>query len=192
MKQQQLIETIRRIIKQTLKESHPGNDQWFDAFQEAVEMMDMSDSARRFVMKSLDHVDPMSDYGDMLPAEAAKAYVDDVIGEFRAQSKDEFMQENGPATAPSKPQERPGPAVAPGKPDTGKPKPRRPLGNPEVKPKPKATMKEADMLAKIIKRFKSAKQQPMQEGKNDKIKYHEKKVKFHQEQIKQLKSKKDK
>ncbi len=61
------------------------------------------------------------------------------------------------ATAPSKPKETPGPAVAPGKPSTDKPKPRRPLGNPDVKPKPKATMTEAEMLAKIVKRFKAAK-----------------------------------
>ena len=64
------------------------------------------------------------------------------------------LAENNPA--PSKPRETPGPTIAPGKP-TEKPGPRRPLGNPDVKPKPKATMKEADMLAQIIKRFKSKK-----------------------------------
>jgi hypothetical protein len=63
------------------------------------------------------------------------------------------LAENQPATAPSKPKTEP--AVAPGKP--AEKKPRRPLGNPEVKPKPKATMTEADMLARIIKRFKSIK-----------------------------------
>ena len=61
----------------------------------------------------------------------------------------------GPATAPTKPSEKPGPAVAPGKPGE-KPKPRRPLGNPEVKPKPKA-MNEEEMLKKIVDRFKSKK-----------------------------------
>jgi hypothetical protein len=65
--------------------------------------------------------------------------------------------EEAAAPAPSKPKETPGPAVAPGKPSTDKPKPRRPLGNPDVKPKPKATMTEAEMLAKIVKRFKAAK-----------------------------------
>ncbi len=63
------------------------------------------------------------------------------------------LTENQPATAPSKPKTEP--TVAPGKP--AEKKPRRPLGNPEVKPKPKATMTEADILAKIVKRFKSAK-----------------------------------
>jgi len=55
------------------------------------------------------------------------------------------------------------PSVAPPKPGTTTPtitpkKPRR-LGNPAVAPKPKAkaTMTEAEMLSKIIKRFKSAK-----------------------------------
>jgi hypothetical protein len=68
----------------------------------------------------------------------------------------ETLEEN--ASAPSKPKETPGPAVAPGKPGE-KPKPRRPLGNPDVKPAPKAkaNMKEAEMLAKIVKRFKAAK-----------------------------------
>jgi hypothetical protein len=64
------------------------------------------------------------------------------------------LNENSPA--PSKPSTSPGPAVAPGKPGE-KPKPRRPLGNPDVKPKPKASMNEDEMLAKIVKRFKSKK-----------------------------------
>ena len=46
--------------------------------------------------------------------------------------------------------------MAPGKPGE-KQKPRRPLGNPSVKPAPKASMKEAEMLDKIVKRFRSAK-----------------------------------
>ena len=60
------------------------------------------------------------------------------------------LSENAPS--PSRPSTSPSPTIAPGKP-TEKPGPRRPL----VKPKPKATMKEADMLAQIIKRFKSKK-----------------------------------
>jgi hypothetical protein len=66
------------------------------------------------------------------------------------------LNENAPA--PSKPTEKPGPAVAPGKP--AEKKPRRPLGNPNVQPGPKAkkaTMKEAEMLKQVIKRFKSKK-----------------------------------
>ena len=62
------------------------------------------------------------------------------------------LDENQPA--PSKPTEKPGPAIAPGKPGE-KEGPRRPLGNPNVKPAPKASMKEAEMLKKIVKRFKS-------------------------------------
>ena len=68
----------------------------------------------------------------------------------------EKVLSEGPATAPTKPSEKPGPAVAPGKPGTGKPKPRRPLGNPEVKPNPKAEgLNEEEMLKKIVARFKS-------------------------------------
>ena len=69
---------------------------------------------------------------------------------------EKVLAEN-PAYAPSKPGVSPEPTIAPGKPGTDKPKPRRPLGNPDVKPKPKATMTEAEMLAKIVKRFKAAK-----------------------------------
>jgi hypothetical protein len=64
------------------------------------------------------------------------------------------LNENAPA--PSKPSTSPTPTVAPGKPGE-KQKPRRPLGNPNVKPKPKASMNEDEMLAKIVKRFKSKK-----------------------------------
>jgi len=64
----------------------------------------------------------------------------------------EALSENAPA--PSKPKTEP--TVAPGKPG-GKPKPRRPLGNPDVKPNPKASVNEDEMLAKIVKRFKSKK-----------------------------------
>ena len=59
-------------------------------------------------------------------------------------------------TAPSQPATKP--TVAPGKP--AEKKPRRPLGNPNVKPAPKATkatMKEAEMLKQVIKRFRSKK-----------------------------------
>ena len=63
--------------------------------------------------------------------------------------------ENAPA--PSKPKEKPGPAVAPGKPGE-KPKPRRTFEpKPGAKPAPKATMSEAEILDKIVKRFRSSK-----------------------------------
>jgi len=62
---------------------------------------------------------------------------------------------NEAAPSPSKPSPTREPAVAPGKP--AEKKPRRPLGNPNVKPQPKATMKEAEMLKQVIKRFKSKK-----------------------------------
>ena len=62
---------------------------------------------------------------------------------------------NEAAPAPAKPTPTKEPAVAPGKP--AEKKPRRPLGNPNVKPQPKATMKEAEMLSQVVKRFKSKK-----------------------------------
>ena len=81
----------------------------------------------------------------------------------------ETLEEPSPATAPSKPQEKPDVKEPPVK-SPEKPEPRRTVGNPgKVKdpgeqpfigPKAKgkkATMTEAEMLAKIVKRFKQAK-----------------------------------
>jgi hypothetical protein len=67
------------------------------------------------------------------------------------------LEENKPAQAPSKPSTAPGVKEKPATPD--KKEPRRPLGNPNVQPAPKAkaTMKEAEMLKQVIKRFKSKK-----------------------------------
>jgi len=68
------------------------------------------------------------------------------------------LEENAPA--PSKPATAPGVKEPPSK-TPGKKEPRRPLGNPNVQPAPKAikkaTMKEAEMLKQVIKRFKSKK-----------------------------------
>ena len=68
------------------------------------------------------------------------------------------MKVHEAAPAPSKPATAPGTKEPPSKtPD--KKEPRRPLGNPNVRPAPKAkaTMKEAEMLKQVIKRFKSKK-----------------------------------
>lgn len=88
-----------------------------------------------------------------------------IVAEVLRRIMKKAIVENAPA--PSKPKEKPGPgtkeepgpAVAPGKPGTGEPKPRRPLGNPKAKPAPKAkaTVKEAEMLDKIVKRFRQVK-----------------------------------
>ena len=65
------------------------------------------------------------------------------------------LNENTPA--PSKPKEKPGTTTKPGKPGE-KQKPRRTFEpKPGAKPAPKATMSEAEMLKKIVKRFKSKK-----------------------------------
>jgi len=66
------------------------------------------------------------------------------------------LSENQPA--PTKPRETPGREVAEPDTDTDKDKgtKRRKLGNPNVNPAPKAkaTIKEADIISKITKRFK--------------------------------------
>jgi hypothetical protein len=72
------------------------------------------------------------------------------------------LAENAPA--PSKPKETPGPAVAPGEPEEEPDEftlnPEDPSTLPNVAPKArakKATMSEAEMLAKIIKKYRTAK-----------------------------------
>jgi len=74
--------------------------------------------------------------------------------------KEELTKENQPSISPSKPRETPLPDVKPGRPGTDKPKPRRPLGNPNVQPKPKASLKEDEILNKIVTRFKNKKPKP--------------------------------
>jgi len=134
MTKQQLRETIRKIIKQELNETLVVKGKTVKTYTQNGD-------------KSYNVV-----YDDGSKDKIAVSHDDwDKINDLRKNATK--VDENQPATAPSKPKTEP--TVAPGKP--AEKKPRRPLGNPEVKPKPKATMTEADMLAKIVKRFKSAK-----------------------------------
>ena len=131
MTKQQLREAIRKIIKKELNEALTAT--------EKQELQDIEDELR-YNVQSKSAISPSM----------MKRYK-----ELKAKKE---LAENKPAEAPSKPKTEP--AVHPGTPSTDKPKPRRPLGNPEVKPGPKAikaTMKEAEMLKQVIKRFKSKK-----------------------------------
>lgn len=127
MTKQELREAIRKIIKAELNES-------------------LTDKEKKELDLIEDELKHRAKTDSIIPTKMLARYK-----ELKAKAK---MNEAQPATAPSKPS--PGPAIAPGKPGE-KEKPRRPLGNPNVSPKPKATMTEADMVAKIVKRFKSAK-----------------------------------
>lgn len=68
--------------KISLNESHLGNDQWLDAFQDAIVDLDLPVEVFRKIVKSLNHVDPIDDYGHMSPQQAAEVYVDDLIGKY--------------------------------------------------------------------------------------------------------------
>jgi len=61
-----------------MKESHPGNDQWYEEFQAAISEMGLAGEAETRVMKALDHTDPMTQYGTMPAAEAAAEFVNDL------------------------------------------------------------------------------------------------------------------
>lgn len=158
MDKKKLLETVRRVIKETIEEKkYPvaGENGWIRVSQ--LKKGDVLGAS------GLEIINITS--GAMTPSGKVEVTVKDpktgkqltkVWGKsttVKLKPKTEAA-----APAPSKPKETPGPAVAPGKPGE-KPKPRRPLGNPDVKPAPKAkaTMSEAEMLDKIVKRFKSAK-----------------------------------
>ena len=147
MTKQQLREAIRRIISQELNEemktksvSNPNAGKWRIVNDKTGNPM-----TKEFYNSKEEAMDAVRALGRT-----------NAPGIKIIQLKDTmkvYTKENAPA--PSKPKETPGPAVAPGKP--AEKKPRRPLGNPNVKPQPKATMKEAEMLKQVIKRFKSKK-----------------------------------
>jgi hypothetical protein len=61
-----------------MKESHPGNEQWYEEFQAAISGMGLAGEAEARVMKALDHTDPMTQYGTMPAAQAAAEFVDDL------------------------------------------------------------------------------------------------------------------
>jgi len=139
MTKQQLIETIRRVIKQELNEA---TNEPKDDFEIKYRIVSIDNRGR---ILDYNYYNTMDDAREA----ARKIRQDAKIVKIKKPKK---ISEN----APSKPQEKPDVAEPPVK-SPGKPKPRRPLGNPDVKPKPKATMTEAEMLAKIVKRFKAAK-----------------------------------
>jgi hypothetical protein len=143
MTKQQLRETIRRIIKQELNEEktipNPNAGKW------------------RIVGLDTGNVYPNQGafYDSKEEAQAAFRKLGRIkdSGVKYVQLKDTIkMSENSPAQPATKPGVKEPPAKTPGKKE-----PRRPLGNPNVKPQPKATMKEAEMLKQVIKRFKSKK-----------------------------------
>lgn len=85
----------RSVTGRGMRESHKGMDQWYDAFEDAIHNMHMSPKARKFVEDALDRVDPLEDYGDMRADMAAKAFVQDIIGEFRQRAKDAALEKEG-------------------------------------------------------------------------------------------------
>ena len=154
MTKQQLRESIRRVIKQELDEAKvigktkSGKDIYLDFNNPAHKNFTAADhddaSQVLLIGKSSASI-----------SSARKAAAKQHFLSSKAKQK---MSENAPA--PSKPSTSPGVKEPPAK-TPGKKEPRRPLGNPNVQPAPKAktkaTMKEAEMLKQVIKRFKSKK-----------------------------------
>jgi len=144
MTKQQLRESIRKVIRQELNEglktvSNPNAGKW-----RIVSIESGAPLTKEF-------------YNSKEEAQAAARELGQIksSGIRYVQLKD-TMKVHEAAPAPSKPATAPGTKEPPSK-TPGKKEPRRPLGNPNVKPQPKATMKEAEMLKQVIKRFKSKK-----------------------------------
>jgi len=160
MNKQQLLETVRRVIKETVEETkhYPkaGEKGW----------MYVKDLKKGDVLGATGLEIVSLSSGAMTPSGKIEVTVKDPktgkqITKLWGKSttvKLKDKTEEAAAPAPSKPKEKPDVAEPPVK-SPGKPKPRRPLGNPDVKPAPKAeaTMNEADMLKQIVKRFRAAK-----------------------------------
>ena len=72
-----------------VKESHPGNDQWYEEFQTAISAMGLAGEAEARVMKALDHTDPITQYGFMTAPEAARDFVSD-LGIVAADDYDDY------------------------------------------------------------------------------------------------------
>ena len=72
-----------------MDESHPGNDQWYEEFQAAISAMGLAGEAEARVMKALDHTDPITQYGSMPAAEAAREFVND-LGIVDADDYDDY------------------------------------------------------------------------------------------------------
>jgi hypothetical protein len=142
MTKQQLREAIRRIIRQELNE----------------EKTVPNPNAGKWRIVGIESGNPLTKefYNSKEEAQTASRKLrTKESGVKIIQLKDTMkMSENAPA--PAKPATSPGVKEPPAK-TPGKKEPRRPLGNPNVKPQPKATMKEAEMLKQVIKRFKSKK-----------------------------------
>jgi len=72
-----------------VKESHQGNDQWYEEFQTAISAMGLAGEAEARVMKALDHTDPLTQYGSMTAPEAARDFVSD-LGIVSADDYDDY------------------------------------------------------------------------------------------------------
>ena len=86
------------------------------------------------------------------------------LNELKALIKEELkrvLNENKPATAPSKPAEKPGvkepPAKSPGKPKPSRPFKPKPGANPNPKAKGNMNENEKKIVDDIVKRFRSKK-----------------------------------
>jgi hypothetical protein len=71
-----------------VKESHEGNDQWYDTFSDTLAQLNISDKARKLVDRALNHADVTTTYSDMTPQDAAKEFVKDIVATFKNQVKE--------------------------------------------------------------------------------------------------------
>lgn len=90
----------RMMKEDDMEESHPGNDRWYEDFEDGLKNLVnnkyISPLEYKHYMKALDHVDPLSDYGDMMGHDAAKQFVDDLRTKDQMDADDEqWKSEHG-------------------------------------------------------------------------------------------------
>jgi len=171
MTKQQLLEMVRRVIKETIEEKkYPiAGEKGYIKVSDLKKGDVLGGSGLEIISMSSGAMTPSGKIDVTVKDPKTGKELTKTYNKSTTVRLKDKTNENAPA--PSKPKEKPGPAVAPGKPGE-KQKPRRPLGNPSVKPAPKATMSEAEMLAKIVKRFKSKNMNENAEQKYSYVKTH--------------------
>ena len=161
MDKKQLLETVRRVIKETVEETkhYPKAGENGNITVSQLKKGDvLGTTGLEIVSVSAGAKTPSGKLEVTVKNPKTGKEVTKLWNKSTVVKLKDKTEEAATAPAPAPPQEKPDVAEPPVK-APGKPKPRRPLGNPDVKPAPKAkaTMSEAEMLSKIIKRFKAAK-----------------------------------
>ena len=90
----------RMMREDDIEESHPGNDRWYEDFEDGLKNLVnnkyISPLEYKHYMKALDHIDPILNYGDSMGHDAAKEFVDDLRTKSQMDAdKEQWSKEGG-------------------------------------------------------------------------------------------------